>query len=128
MSSDSKRKSDSAGYEKRDVDLRTVMIYAGALVGMILGVGVVSWIVWRSLSGPAEMSQAPQVPIPASVPRLEPHPEQDLADLRQKENGLLHQYAWVDRSQGIVRIPIDRAMELLLQRGLPTRHSKGENP
>jgi hypothetical protein len=30
-------------------------------------------------------------------------------------------YGWVDREAGIVRLPIERAMELLLERGLPTR-------
>ncbi|MCA1555006.1 MAG: hypothetical protein LC737_11585, partial [Chloroflexi bacterium] len=30
-------------------------------------------------------------------------------------------YGWVDQSAGITHIPIERAMELLLERGLPTR-------
>ncbi|HEV2330417.1 MAG TPA: hypothetical protein VGY56_16670 [Verrucomicrobiae bacterium] len=37
------------------------------------------------------------------------------------QNQKLNSYGWVDRSNGIVRIPIDRAMDLLMQRGLPTR-------
>lgn len=37
------------------------------------------------------------------------------------ENKKLNSYGWVDRSNGIVHIPIDRAMDLLLQRGLPAR-------
>jgi hypothetical protein len=48
---------------------------------------------------------------------------QDLADLHAREDLLLDNYSWVgdsqDLSQGNVRIPIDRAMELLAQRGLP---------
>jgi hypothetical protein len=44
---------------------------------------------------------------------------QDLADMHQKEDLLLDHYTWVDKSQGKVRIPIDRAMELIVQRGLP---------
>jgi hypothetical protein len=34
---------------------------------------------------------------------------------------LLEGYGWVDRSAGTVRLPIERAMQLLLERGLPTR-------
>jgi hypothetical protein len=44
---------------------------------------------------------------------------QDLADLHAREELLLDHYSWVDRSQGKVRIPIERAMELIAQRGLP---------
>lgn len=44
---------------------------------------------------------------------------QDLADMHQKEDLLLDHYTWVDKQQGTVRIPIERAMELIVQRGLP---------
>jgi hypothetical protein len=44
---------------------------------------------------------------------------EDLADLHQREDLLLDYYSWIDRSKGTVRIPIDRAMELIAQRGLP---------
>jgi hypothetical protein len=56
---------------------------------------------------------------------------QDLADMHQKEDLLLDHYTWVDKSQGKVRIPIDRAMELIVQRGLPvapqTAPANGDN-
>jgi hypothetical protein len=44
---------------------------------------------------------------------------QDVANLHQREDLMLDHYSWVDRSQGKVRIPIERAMELIAQRGLP---------
>ncbi|MGB0121788.1 MAG: hypothetical protein WA419_05275 [Silvibacterium sp.] len=44
---------------------------------------------------------------------------EDVADLHRREDLLLDHYSWVDQSQGKVRIPIDRAMELIAQRGLP---------
>lgn len=44
---------------------------------------------------------------------------QDLVNLHEREDLLLDHYSWVNQSQGVVRIPIDRAMELLAQRGLP---------
>lgn len=43
---------------------------------------------------------------------------QDVADLHQRENLLLDNYSWVDGSPGRVRIPIERAMELVAQHGL----------
>jgi hypothetical protein len=54
------------------------------------------------------------------TPRLEVDDgNQDLASLHEREELYLNNYSWVDRSQGKVRIPIERAMELIAQRGLP---------
>ena len=44
-----------------------------------------------------------------------------LRQLRATEDAALTTYGWVDRKNGIVHIPIDRAMDLILQRGLPAR-------
>ena len=52
-------------------------------------------------------------------PRLQPNPARDLREMRAAEEQLLHQYAWIDPDKGIVRIPIERAMDLIAQRGLP---------
>ena len=52
-------------------------------------------------------------------PRLEVKPGARLAELRAAENADLNSYGWVDRNAGTVRIPIDRAMQLILDRGLP---------
>jgi hypothetical protein len=44
---------------------------------------------------------------------------QDIADMHAREDLLLDNYTWADQSKGTVRIPIERAMELIAQRGLP---------
>jgi hypothetical protein len=44
---------------------------------------------------------------------------QDVADLHAREDLLLNNYSWADQPQGKVRIPIERAMELMTKRGLP---------
>jgi hypothetical protein len=44
---------------------------------------------------------------------------QDVAELHAREDLLLNYYSWIDQSKGTVRIPIERAMELIAQRGLP---------
>jgi hypothetical protein len=54
-------------------------------------------------------------------PRLQTNPRQDLRDLRAQEDEILDTYGWVDRNAGVVRIPIDEAMRLTVQRGLPAR-------
>ncbi len=45
--------------------------------------------------------------------------DQDVADLHAREDLLLNNYSWIDQSKGTVRIPIEKAMELIAQRGLP---------
>jgi hypothetical protein len=47
--------------------------------------------------------------------------DQDVADLHARESLLLENYSWVDQGSGKVRIPIERAMELIAQHGLPVR-------
>ncbi len=60
-------------------------------------------------------------PALAGTPTPQATPDEALRQLRATEDATLTTYGWVDRQNGIVHIPIDRAMELLLQRGLPTR-------
>ena len=54
------------------------------------------------------------------TPRLQTDDgNQDVADLHAREDLLLSNYSWIDQSMGTVRIPVERAMELIAQRGLP---------
>lgn len=52
-------------------------------------------------------------------PRLQPYAVRDMRDMRAAEDKIMRQYAWIDPDKGIVRIPVERAMDLIAQRGLP---------
>jgi hypothetical protein len=67
---------------------------------------------------PPPMTREPQE-VPG--PHLQKTPGEDLQQLRAYEGPKLNSYDWVDRDKGVVRIPIDRAMELVVRKGLPTR-------
>jgi len=54
-------------------------------------------------------------------PVLEDNERQQFGVLVEKQDKILDSYDWVDQKNGVVRIPIDRAMDLLAQRGLPVR-------
>lgn len=54
-------------------------------------------------------------------PRLQTAAVQDLREMHAAEDQILNSYGWVNQQQGIVKIPIDRAIDLLAQRGLPSR-------
>jgi len=61
----------------------------------------------------------PQTAFPS--PKLEEDERGQLNGIRMEEEKTLYSYGWVDEKAGTVRIPIERAMDLLLQRGLPVR-------
>jgi hypothetical protein len=54
-------------------------------------------------------------------PRLENDESKNISKERLNEENALYSYGWVDEQAGTVRIPIERAMDLLAQRGLPVR-------
>ena len=57
------------------------------------------------------------------APRLQANPRLELQEMRAEENAVLQSYGWVDRDQGVARMPIDEAMKIVVQRGLPARDS-----
>jgi hypothetical protein len=56
-------------------------------------------------------------------PRLQTYPFDDIKALRKQENAVLDHYAWVDQNAGVVRIPIERAIDVLAEKGLPYREA-----
>ncbi len=55
------------------------------------------------------------------APQLETNERTELNKIRLREEDILSTYDYTDKNAGTVRIPIDRAMDLIAQRGLPTR-------
>ncbi len=64
----------------------------------------------------------------SSEPRLQVDPPQQKFELKEIEQTVLTTYDWVDRERGVVRIPIDRAMDILAQRGLPVKTGSAGTP
>ncbi|HKV38837.1 MAG TPA: hypothetical protein VJX67_06465 [Blastocatellia bacterium] len=50
----------------------------------------------------------------------------DMKDLRSESDRVLDSYGWVDKNAGVVRIPIEEAMRLVVQRGLPQGPQAGQ--
>ena len=59
---------------------------------------------------------------------LQQFPQQDIAGFRASEERRLHGYGWVSKEAGVVHIPIEDAMRLTLERGLPARPEDPANP
>ena len=117
-------------HERRDVNARIIMyIGLGACVcAVLIHFGLLELFhIYRvqedrgdPLPPPLRTAES-QLPPP---PRLEVKPGASLQELRRAEQARLSSYRWVDRQTQEVRIPIDRAMELSLERGLPDWQEK----
>lgn len=124
------QRADASGYEKRDASAKGIFLcVAGLLAALVIGDVVVHFGI-RALQNkplPADDysgSVRPQQ-TQAIYPRLQISPQIDLEQFRAKEAEQLNNYGWVNQTAGIVRIPIERAMEMVLQRGLSAR-TKGQ--
>ena len=121
-------------HEEKDVDVMSLMTIALLL---FLSCVIIFLVVWGmmhyfKLHEPAKTAGQANLPITSSrqfpKPRLQIKGAADLAHLRAAEEVDLDSYGWIDRNSGTVRIPIDRAMEVLVQRGLPTRAPPPDSP
>ncbi len=123
--------STRAGHELGDLSPKSIVLFAVVLSVAILLVLLVSYGLLRRF-GTVEMRSETQ-PSPLALtrqaapgPRLQVNPGRDIAEMRAAEDARLNSYGWVDPKAGIVRIPIDRAIEILARRGLPARAAAKE--
>ncbi|HZT77170.1 MAG TPA: hypothetical protein VFA27_10960 [Vicinamibacterales bacterium] len=118
-------------HEESDVNVRGLFAFAVGLTLVVAFVAFVVWLLFQFYSVRESRKTTPEFPLATEQenrlppePRLQTNPRQDLSDLRSQEDQILTSYGWVDRNAGVVRIPIDRAMKLTLERGLPARQGK----
>ena len=142
MSNDSTKHGSSAGhgdYERQDLQPSGILYF-------LLTLGVVTVLCLFGLRGlyayldhREKNSQPPVSPLVTNVPedtrhiapgypqsafpspKLEEDERGQLNDIRMNEEKTLYSYGWVDEKSGTVHIPIERAMDLIAQRGLPVR-------
>lgn len=76
------------------------------------------------------MGASPNIRPPADFPppRLQSDPAGELQAFRAAQQRELDGYAWVDREQALVRIPVERAMALLAARGAQALDPLGPPP
>jgi hypothetical protein len=112
-------------HERKDADvisLFTILLMLAAIcaVTFLFVTGIIHYF---KLHEPAKTAGQANIPITRAgefpKPQLEVKPGVELSALRVAEEADLNSYGWVDRNGGTIRIPIDRAMQLLLERGLP---------
>ena len=138
--------SRKAGYELQDVRIGGIVKFATWLV---IGTALSMLLMWalfrqfesRAVSADAAVVPATRVPLesrrqpPMPVLQGAPGSEFELDDpviemraMREEEQAALDGWGWVDRDGGVVRIPIERAKERVLERGLAVRSRDGDTP
>jgi hypothetical protein len=118
-------------HETRDVNVFQISAFGiGLLLACIVTVFAM-WVMFRflfaredakNLSNPAAAMMSERQTEPPK-PNLQAEPRLELKDLRGNEDTMLHSYGWIDSGKGIVRIPIDQAIDIVVQKGLPSKPS-----
>ena len=105
----------STAFEPSDWSLRAVaVVYVGAVILLVVCCLVLI------VAYPASLRDVQRVlPIAPQGPLLQTDPQADLEAFRAKEDSRLNTYYWVDKSKGVVHIPIEQAMKQLAASGIP---------
>jgi hypothetical protein len=103
-----------------------VVLFGVALSVTLVGSHFLLRAVFSNYAAWADRKDRPRPPLRAArvlppEPRLEEHPGEDLERLRGEEARRLESYGWIDREKKVLRMPIDRAIDQVLRRGVPAR-------
>jgi hypothetical protein len=120
-------------FERTDVEEHAlpVTFIVVILLGLVLFIMAGMWVYYKNrvVDAPPLMATgavfSPETTrvdvVPASEPRLQLSPRADMSIYRANQVQELNTYAWLNKDAGVVRIPIDRAIEIVSTRGLPSR-------
>ena len=117
------------GYERRDARAMVLFLIAGGLMLAVVCCQIGVHFALRAYARKpmpsdrftgARREVSPGASAP-QIPRLQLSPPEDLRAFRAREAEEMETYGWINRTAGVLRIPVDRAMDLILQRGLPVR-------
>jgi hypothetical protein len=125
MATERHPKHGEEGYEHADANVRSLYQFGAVLAILIVAVMwamvyTYNFFAKHESLGPPASPFENQRELPPQ-PRLQPQPATDLKRYCEIEQQQLTTYGWVDQNNGLVRIPVDRAMDLVLEKGLPAR-------
>ncbi len=121
------------GYETRDANAGGVFKFLTALGIALLVTVLVCWGLFRFFSVHDVNQTASDSPFAGTRqlplgPLLQVNPREDWLKFRKEQEKYLETYAWENRPAGIVRVPIEEAMELLVKKGLPVQGAPEAQP
>jgi hypothetical protein len=120
---------ENVHHEESDINVRSIITFIVVLTVISLTINVAMIGLFKIFNKIEDKNQPSVSPLTAPAaqvsdfpsPSLQTTPWTDLKKLRASEYTYLHSYGWVDEGAGVARIPIDKAKEMLLQKGLPVR-------
>jgi hypothetical protein len=135
MMQDNSANPETTGHEPAAIGVSGIMwglvaIGATLLVAMLAIAGLMAYLArWQAPTAAPQAAQPPAAPVmpPAGVPALDPRQTDELRRLLAREAQWLSDYAWVDRDQGIARIPIRRAMQMMIDQTASTSAPSHDN-
>jgi len=117
---------ETAGHEPAAIGVSGIVwgllaIGGTILFAMLAIAGLMAYLALSETPATQQVAKPPAVSVvpPPSVP-LDPRQTDELRRLRAREAQWLSEYAWVDREQGIARIPIRRAMQMMIDQAAST--------
>lgn len=100
---------DKVQYEHRDVRFTPLVLSVVGLIALVVAAAAAMSVLFETFA--VRMGRRPAMSPPEA---MRPALARELQELRQRDEQVLGSYGWVSRKDGIVRIPIDRAMEMIL--------------
>lgn len=114
-------------HETSDINIRAILGFGAGLVAVAAVIHVLVWLLFAYFLNRETQTGARDFPLAVEQqnrmppePRLQTNPKEDLRLMREQEDAILNSYG-LDQDTGAVRIPIEEAMKLTVERGLPTR-------
>ena len=108
-----------------EIDFKTITMSMVVLIGVTLVSLLLMWGMGAAFKKAEEAKDPPRpVMVEATLdaippgPRLQSSPPHDMVEMRARDKEALTTYGWVDQANGVAHIPIDRAMSLVLEKGL----------
>lgn len=115
--------SPHGAHETRDIDIARVIrlaILLAILVAVVFPVLRLTTRVFETEVAEGDLPLSPlNKPMVPPEPRLQADPQGDLVAHTKAADAVLSSYGWIDRSRGVVQVPIQRAIELMAERGIP---------
>lgn len=114
------------GHETTDIGVKPLVVFVIVLVVSLATValvlrGLMGWYAGRQEPTAGAITFPPLARTGPVEPLLQKDPAIDMTAMRERDRERLGTFGWVDRKAGVVRIPIDEAMSLVVERGLPAR-------